>query len=332
MSRIAPGRLVEAGAALDPHRLGHGDLDVVDELAVPDRLEDAVREAQRQHVLHRLLAEVVVDPEDLVLAEPAVQQVVQLAGRREVVAERLLDDQPHPAFLRAPLADLGHRSGECLGWHGEVVEPVAAGAALGVELLEHAADAGPRPPRRRTRCRRSACPRRACPTRPAGTGRGRTASPPSSSPPRTAFELCGVRATPTIANCSGRSFRYGERVQRRDELPLRQVARRAEDHDGARLRPSPQLQALEQRVRRPRSRRRQRARLGADAVEQLGEGVGELLHALRLERRDDVVVVDAGGGEIREQRVRLVDPCRQAAALRPRRDPGTPAPSRAASC
>ncbi len=94
-------RLVEAGAPLDAHRLGHGDLHVVDELAVPDRLEDAVREAQRQHVLDRLLAEVVVDPEDLVLAEPAVEQVVQLARGGEVVAERLLDDQPHPALLRA---------------------------------------------------------------------------------------------------------------------------------------------------------------------------------------------------------------------------------------
>jgi hypothetical protein len=42
---------------------------VVDELAVPDRLEDPVREAERKHVLDRLLAEVVVDPEDLVLDE-----------------------------------------------------------------------------------------------------------------------------------------------------------------------------------------------------------------------------------------------------------------------
>ncbi len=68
MSRIAPALLVVAGAALDPDRLGDGDLDVVDELAVPDRLEDAVREPQREHVLDGLLAEVVVDAEDLVLA------------------------------------------------------------------------------------------------------------------------------------------------------------------------------------------------------------------------------------------------------------------------
>ena len=90
--------LVVAGAALDPDRLGDGDLHVVDELPVPDRLEDAVREPQRQHVLDRLLAEVVVDAEDLVLGEVLLDLGVQLARRREVVAERLLDDQPDPAL------------------------------------------------------------------------------------------------------------------------------------------------------------------------------------------------------------------------------------------
>jgi hypothetical protein len=35
---------------------------VVDELAVPDRLEDPVGEPQRQHVLDGFLAKVMVDP------------------------------------------------------------------------------------------------------------------------------------------------------------------------------------------------------------------------------------------------------------------------------
>ena len=61
-----------------------------------------------------------------------------------------------------------------------------------------------------------------------------------------------------------------------------------------------------------RSRGYELAALGADAVEQLGERVGELLHALGLERRDDVVVVDAGVARAR----------RSAAA--PRRRPRAP--------
>ena len=69
-----PGGLVEAAAVLDAELLGHGDLDVVDVAAVPDRLEDGVGEAQGQDVLDRLLAQVVVDAEDLVLVEGAVQR------------------------------------------------------------------------------------------------------------------------------------------------------------------------------------------------------------------------------------------------------------------
>ena len=55
------------------------------------------------------------------------------------------------------------------------------------------------------------------------------------------------------------------------------------------------------------SRRRELGSLGADPVEQLLEGVGELLHALGLERRDDVVVVDTDLGEPLEQLPRLGD-------------------------
>ena len=54
--------VVVAGAAADADVLGHRDLHVVDVVAVPDRLEHRVGEAQGQQVLDRLLAEVVVDP------------------------------------------------------------------------------------------------------------------------------------------------------------------------------------------------------------------------------------------------------------------------------
>ncbi len=63
--------LVVAAAPLDADRLGVRDLDVVDVLPVPDRLEDAVGEAEDEQVLHRLLAEVVVDAVDLRLFEVA---------------------------------------------------------------------------------------------------------------------------------------------------------------------------------------------------------------------------------------------------------------------
>ncbi len=70
---IGAGLLVEADALAEAQRLRHVDLHVVDEVAVPDRLEQAVGEAEGEDVLRRLLAEEMVDAEDLVLGEDLVQ-------------------------------------------------------------------------------------------------------------------------------------------------------------------------------------------------------------------------------------------------------------------
>ena len=60
--------IVEPAARADIDSLRDRYLHMVDVVAVPDRLEQAVGEAQDQDVLDRLLAEIVVHPEDLVLA------------------------------------------------------------------------------------------------------------------------------------------------------------------------------------------------------------------------------------------------------------------------
>ena len=103
------GAVVVAAAAADAERLRRGDLHVVDGVGVPERLEERVGEAGDQEVLDALLAEVVVDPEDLVLLEHGADRVVDLAGRGQVVAERLLEHQArggrHQAVLGEPLAD-----------------------------------------------------------------------------------------------------------------------------------------------------------------------------------------------------------------------------------
>jgi len=41
-----PGLLVEGGPVTQPDRLGHIDLHVIDEVAVPDRLKQAIGEAK----------------------------------------------------------------------------------------------------------------------------------------------------------------------------------------------------------------------------------------------------------------------------------------------
>jgi hypothetical protein len=53
MSRKAPV-LRRISARLHSDGFRHRDLDMVDAVAVPDRLEQAVGEAQRHDVLHRL--------------------------------------------------------------------------------------------------------------------------------------------------------------------------------------------------------------------------------------------------------------------------------------
>ena len=89
-------RVVVAAASLDADGFGHGDLDVVDMAGVPQRLEQGIGEAERQQVLDRLFAQVMVDAVDLLFGEYAADLVVDLAGGFQIVADRLL--QHHAGF------------------------------------------------------------------------------------------------------------------------------------------------------------------------------------------------------------------------------------------
>jgi hypothetical protein len=81
----------------------------------------------------------VVDAVDLRLVEDAHDRVVQRARRVEVVAERLLDDDPDPAValaLEAHAAEVGHDVGIGRWRRGEVEEPVSARATGRVDLFQ----------------------------------------------------------------------------------------------------------------------------------------------------------------------------------------------------
>ena len=91
------------------------DLDVLDVVAVPHRLEDVVGETQRHEVLHGLLAQVVIDAEHLRLREDREHVAVERARLLQVAAERLLDDDAGRARLVADepvLAELAHDDAE----------------------------------------------------------------------------------------------------------------------------------------------------------------------------------------------------------------------------
>ena len=98
------GLLVVAAAALDAGGLGDRDLHVVDHVAAPGALDHRVGEPEHQDVLHGLLAEVMVDPEDLRLVEDPADDPAQLAGARQVVPDRLLEHDP--GVLRRPASPM----------------------------------------------------------------------------------------------------------------------------------------------------------------------------------------------------------------------------------
>ena len=97
---------VEARAGFHTHGFGHGDLHMVDAVAVPDRFEQPVGEAQRHDVLHRLLPEEVIDAVNLFFLKLLEHARVQLFGGLQIVAERLLDHDAPPV-----LAVFLHQSG-----------------------------------------------------------------------------------------------------------------------------------------------------------------------------------------------------------------------------
>ena len=67
------GFLVEFAAAADVEVLRHRDLHAADVVAIPDRLEKRVGEARIENVLHRLLAQVMIDAEDRLFGKVLVQ-------------------------------------------------------------------------------------------------------------------------------------------------------------------------------------------------------------------------------------------------------------------
>jgi hypothetical protein len=93
------GLLVVGAAMLHADRFGHGDLDMIDVLAVPERLDEAVGEPKDHDVLDRLLAQIVVDAVDLVLVQGLVEHPVERLGAVQIDAEGLLDDDATPVVL-----------------------------------------------------------------------------------------------------------------------------------------------------------------------------------------------------------------------------------------
>ncbi len=72
---------VVAAAMLDAQRFGGGDLNMIDVLTVPDRLDDRVGKPKGEDVLDGVLPEIVIDPIDLFLVKGAFDRLAEMPGR-----------------------------------------------------------------------------------------------------------------------------------------------------------------------------------------------------------------------------------------------------------
>ncbi len=140
------GAVVVHRARAQPFLLGDGDLDVVDAAVVPEVLEDAVGEPQHHQVLHGLLAEIVVDAEDLALVEILAHRADDTQRAVQVVADRLLDhDSSEIGRLgrrdQSGAVELLNRLGNRLGRKREVVDAVGRQATRLFDFLQAALEA-----------------------------------------------------------------------------------------------------------------------------------------------------------------------------------------------
>ena len=132
---IGAGLLVEGDAVADVEGLRHVDLNMVDEIAVPDRLEQAVGEPEREDVLRRLLAEEVVDAENLILGEDLVQRVVERDRGFEIGAERLFHDDAR-SFGEIGLGEHLDRRQRGVRRHAHVVDALSLLAERFLRLVD----------------------------------------------------------------------------------------------------------------------------------------------------------------------------------------------------
>ena len=114
------GGFIIVCALLDPDGLRDRDLHMIDMRGIPDRLEQGIGEAQGHQVLYSLLAEVVIDAEDLRLLEDGPDLIIDFRGGCAVMADRLLDDDASLRRDETMLRELLRDRPEKLGARGEI--------------------------------------------------------------------------------------------------------------------------------------------------------------------------------------------------------------------
>src|ERR1035437_380505 len=129
------GRVVIAATLFDAEFLGNRYLDVIDKVAVPDRLKDAVAKTKHQNVLNGFLAEIMIDAIDLTFFYQLQQIGIKTFCRFEIASKRLFINESPPVaillFSKAVTDDLAGDLGKQIGRCREVIEVILGYLVLG---------------------------------------------------------------------------------------------------------------------------------------------------------------------------------------------------------
>ena len=82
------GFVIIRAAPANPHGFGHSDLDMIDVVVVPQRLEQHIGKADRHQVLHGFLAQIVINPVNLGFGKIGGKGLIQRAGGVQIAAKR----------------------------------------------------------------------------------------------------------------------------------------------------------------------------------------------------------------------------------------------------
>ena len=125
--------IVEGASGPDPFLFGYGDLNIVDQVTVPNRLPNGVGEAKVEEILNGFFAEVVVDTKEVGFVEAGLEIGDELAGGGEVVTERFFDDDPTFEALadESSGGELLDDGGKIVGSGGEIEDVLGQAAGFG---------------------------------------------------------------------------------------------------------------------------------------------------------------------------------------------------------
>ena len=125
--------VIKGAPGADPFLLGHGDLHVVDQVAVPNGFIDGVGKAEVEKILDGFFAEVVIDAEEVGLVEAGLQIADKFLGGGEVVPKRFFDDDPgrEAGTNEAGLGQLLHDGGKVVGSGRQVKDVLGEATVFG---------------------------------------------------------------------------------------------------------------------------------------------------------------------------------------------------------